>query len=377
MRYNIDEYNITNWRRSSMRKAKSRLIALFVLAGSTVILVALGLWLRSRNVSSDAVQTLSESTGDDGQGVPIDLSQVTPELQKPTQRTALLQLPIERVWTRFVIRSIFVLVPARKQEGVTIEKRQTPEVSVRLYYPAVRRSMAALFWIHGGGLVIGRAVQDDRMCTRTARELGILVVSVEYRKAPEHPFPAALDDCAAGWLWLQREAKHFGVDPTKVAVGGESAGGGLAASLAQQLHDSGETAPFAQWLFCPMLDDRTAGRRELDGVNHFVWNNRLNRFGWRSYLGVEPGSECVPAYAVPSRREDLRGLPQAWIGVGDIDLFYEEDLPSLAITCVMLMRGYNRCSREHRTDMYPCTNKLAERNTSASMKERASYVFYS
>jgi acetyl esterase/lipase len=174
-------------------------------------------------------------------------------------------------------------------------------------------------------LIIGRAVQDDHICALTARELGILVVSVEYRKAPRYPFPAALDDCLAGWRWLQREASHLGADLACVAAGGESAGGGLAANLAQRLHDTGETSPVAQWLFCPMLDDRTAARRDLDGVNHFVWNNQLNRVGWRSYLGMEPGADDIPPYAVPARREDLRGLPPAWIGVGDIDLFYDED----------------------------------------------------
>jgi acetyl esterase/lipase len=167
------------------------------------------------------------------------------------------------------------------------------------------------------------------LCALTARELGILVVSVEYRKAPEQPFPAALDDCSAGWKWLQGEAQRLGVEPTQVAVGGESAGGGLAASLAQRLHDVGASTdaatPIAQWLFYPMLDDRTAARDELDRLDHFVWNNRLNRFGWRSYLGVDPGSGAVPPYAVAARREDLRGLPPAWIGVGDIDLFYDED----------------------------------------------------
>jgi acetyl esterase/lipase len=115
------------------------------------------------------------------------------------------------------------------------------------------------------------------------------------------------------------------VDPNWVALGGESAGGGLAASLAQRLHDAGQTQPTAQWLFCPMLDDRTAARHELDQVAHFVWNNRLNRYGWRSYLGAEPGVNGVPAYAAPARREDMRGLPPTWIGVGEIDLFYEED----------------------------------------------------
>lgn len=258
----------------------------------------------------------------------MEISRVAPELRGPMRTVTRLPLPTNRGWRLHLTRTLLAVVPDGKLEGVTLEKPQatsgTDAPRVRVYRPAIRRSAAALFWIHGGGLIIGRAVQDDRLCALTARELGIVVVSVEYRKAPEHAFPAALDDCEAGWWWLQREAERLGVDPTRVAVGGESAGGGLAASLAQRLHDSGTAVPVAQWLFCPMLDDRTAARRELDGVDHFVWNNRLNRFGWRSYLGVEPGSDGVPAYAAPARREDLRGLPPAWIGVGDIDLFYDE-----------------------------------------------------
>ncbi|MGO8948431.1 MAG: alpha/beta hydrolase [Ktedonobacterales bacterium] len=271
----------------------------------------------------------------------MDVSHVAPELRGPMRRVTLLPLPTARGWRLRVVRALLAVVPSGKLEGVTIEQSRTTGATatdapqVRVYRPAVRRSAAALFWIHGGGLIIGRAVQDDHLCALTARELGILVVSVEYRTAPEHPFPAALDDCLAGWTWLQREAERLGVDPTRIALGGASAGGGLAASLAQRLHDAttrangdaeaGVAVPVAQWLFCPMLDDRTAARGELDSVNHFVWNNRLNRFGWRSYLGVEPGANSVPAYAVPSRREDLHGLPSAWIGVGDIELFYNED----------------------------------------------------
>jgi acetyl esterase/lipase len=255
----------------------------------------------------------------------MELSRVAPELRAPMRRVTRIPIPMERAWVRRVIQTLLAVMPATKLDGVSIEQPRDAAPSVRVYRPAAPRSPAALFWIHGGGLIIGRAVQDDRICALTARELGIVVVSVEYRKAPEHPFPAALDDCLAGWRWLQRQAPRLGVDPTHVAVGGESAGGGLAASLVQRLHDAGETPPVAQWLFCPMLDDRTAARKDLDTVDHFVWNNRVNRFGWRSYLGVEPGAPSAPTYAVPARREGLRGLPSAWIGVGDIDLFYDED----------------------------------------------------
>jgi acetyl esterase/lipase len=148
------------------------------------------------------------------------------------------------------------------------------------------------------------------------------VVSVAYRLAPEHPFPAALDDAHAAWQWLQGAAASLGVDPARVAVGGASAGGGLAACLAQRLRDEGRVQPAAQLLVYPMLDDRTAARRELDGAGHLVWHNRSNRAGWSAYLG---GAPEVPAYAVAARHGDLHGLPPAWIGVGDLDLFWSED----------------------------------------------------
>jgi acetyl esterase/lipase len=109
-----------------------------------------------------------------------------------------------------------------------------------------------------------------------------------------------------------------------VAVGGASAGGGLAACLAQRLRDEGGRQPAAQLLVYPMLDDRTASLRELDDAGHLVWHNRSNRAGWSAYLGGAPGAPEIPAYAAAARRDDLRGLPPAWIGVGDLDLFWDE-----------------------------------------------------
>jgi acetyl esterase/lipase len=182
----------------------------------------------------------------------------------------------------------------------------------------------ALLWIHGGGLVVGSPKQDDALCVSTALRLGIPVISVEYRFAPESPFPAALDDASAGWRWIQDNAVAIGVNPSRVVVGGESAGGSIAASLVQLLHDTTGVQPVAQWLFAPMLDDRTAARTELDAVDHPVWNNRSNRFGWESYLGVKAGSPVVPEYSVPARRVELGGLPPAWLYTGDIELFSDE-----------------------------------------------------
>lgn len=245
----------------------------------------------------------------------MKLSMVAPELRGTVRRMP--RLPLERAWALRLIRAATTRM--KPVEAADIDVEVGP--GRRVYRPREPRSDLTLVWVHGGGLVIGAAVQDERFCLETAREFGGTVVSVEYRLAPHAPYPAALEDCHAAWTW----AREHAADPDRIVAGGQSAGGGLAAALVQRLCDAGEP-PLAQWLFCPMLDDRTAARRDLDGLRHRVWDNRLNRFGWRSYLGVEPGADTVPHYSVAGRRENLAGLPPTWIGVGDIDLFHDEDL---------------------------------------------------
>jgi acetyl esterase/lipase len=212
----------------------------------------------------------------------------------------------------------------RPVDGVDVRDEAGDDARVRVYQPAVGGTTAALLWVHGGGLVIGTAEQDDARASRIARDLGVTVVSARYRLAPAHPFPAAVDDVHAAWHWLQSNAERLGLDRTRVVIGGESAGGGLAASLAQRLRDEGGQQPVGQLLVYPMLDDRTAADRSLDREHHPVWNNRSNLTGWSAYLGYEPGSGTTPDYAVPARRDDLTGLPPAWIGVGTADLFLDE-----------------------------------------------------
>lgn len=181
----------------------------------------------------------------------------------------------------------------------------------------------ALLWIHGGGLVMGTPEGGNALCSRFVNDLGIVVVSVDYRLAPEHPFPAGLDDCYTALAWMHERADELGIDPTRVAIGGDSAGGGLAAALAQMAHDRGGPAVCFQLLQYPMLDDRTALRRDVDGL---LWSNTSNRYAWGAYLGHPAGEDDVRPYAVPARRLDMVGLPPAWIGVGAIDLFHDEDL---------------------------------------------------
>lgn len=191
-------------------------------------------------------------------------------------------------------------------------------VGVRLYRPAGLTTPApALLWIHGGGYVIGSAAQDDAQCRRFASRLGVTVASVEYRLAPQNPYPAGLEDCYTALTWL---AGLPAVDPDRIAIGGASAGGGLAAALALLARDRGEVPLIGQLLVYPMLDDRTVGS-EYDDPGHRLWTQESNRFGWSAYLG---GAD--PEVAVPARRQDLRGLPPAWIGVGSLDLFHDEDI---------------------------------------------------
>ena len=178
--------------------------------------------------------------------------------------------------------------------------------------------------VHGGGYIVGAPEGSDIMNLLVARHLGAVVLSVAYRLAPEHAIPAPLEDCYAGLAWLHGHAEALSVDPSRIAVGGESAGGGLAAALAILARDRGEYGICHQHLTYPMLDDRT-GTAEAPGdplVGEFVWTRESNRFGWQSYLGDAPRA----APQVPARLDDLAGLPPTWMFTAMLDLFRDENL---------------------------------------------------
>ena len=174
--------------------------------------------------------------------------------------------------------------------------------------------------------MLGNIEMMDPWCQVVAAEIDAVVVSVEYRLAPEHPFPAGVEDCYAALSWTAAEARSLGIDPERIAIAGQSAGGGLAAQIALHARDQGEIHLAAQILVYPMLDDRTVNRTDLDESAFRLWDNRANRVGWSAYLGHEAGSANASPIAVPSRNEDLRGLPPTWIGVGSLDLFCDEDM---------------------------------------------------
>lgn len=186
---------------------------------------------------------------------------------------------------------------------------------IRLHRPVgAGEPRPALLWLHGGGYVMGTAKFDDATCRYFVRTLGITAASVDYRLAPEHPYPAALEDAYSALAWL---AGLPAVDPARVAVGGDSGGGGLAAALALYTRDRGELDLACQVLNYPMLDDRTVSGRPHPG--HRLWTYENNRFGWAAYLG-----DADPDEAVPARRDDLAGVAPAWIGVGTLDVFCDE-----------------------------------------------------
>ncbi|WP_376795524.1 alpha/beta hydrolase fold domain-containing protein [Thermogemmatispora sp.] len=202
-----------------------------------------------------------------------------------------------------------------------------PDVPVRLYRPSqVHGPLPGLLWIHGGGYVLGNIEQDDLLAQHLVDSVECLVVSVDYRLAPEHPFPAAVEDCYAALKWMATHADELGLDRTRLAIGGASAGGGLTAALALLTRDRGEVPLIFQLLIYPMLDDRDATRSTEIFAEAPIWNREDNRRGWRAYLGEAAGGPNVSPYAAAARAEDLRGLPPAFVAVGAAEIFLDEDV---------------------------------------------------
>ncbi len=218
--------------------------------------------------------------------------------------------------------------------GVRAEERWLPaadgrpELPMLLYIPQAEAAgkRPAILHIHGGGYVLGSPDMADLPNKLLCRSLGAVIASIGYRLAPEVPHPGPVEDCYAGLTWLYEQADTLGIDTSRIAIKGESAGGGLAAGLALLARDRGEFAICHQHLTYPMTDDRTCTRDTPPYAGEFVWTPENNHFGWASLLGTEPGSDEVSVYAAASRAEDLSGLPPAYIATAALDLFLEENL---------------------------------------------------
>ena len=211
------------------------------------------------------------------------------------------------------------------REEVYIPTNGGPDVRCLLYRPLKSSGThPGYLHIHGGGYLIGSPEMADTSNIDICAELDALVLSVDYRLAPEHPIPAPLDDCYAALAWLDKNTEELNIDPARIAVGGESAGGGLAAALALKARDAGAYRICHQHLTYPMLDDRT-GTQEAPGdplVGEFVWTRTSNQFGWDSYLGE--ATRAAPQ--VPARSDSLAGLPSTWLLTGALDLFRDENI---------------------------------------------------
>lgn len=202
-----------------------------------------------------------------------------------------------------------------------------PDVRVRIYTPDRIAAPAAILNVHGGGFIIGNLEIDHSSNIRFARELGVVVVSVDYRLAPEAPYPGGLEDCYAALTWLAKNAAELGVDPARIAIHGISAGGGLCAALALLARDRGGPAIVFQYLGVPEVDDRL----ETPSMRAFVdtpqWNRPRAEISWDCYLGKGVrGSADVPVYAAPARAVDLSGLPPAYVSVMEFDPLRDEGI---------------------------------------------------
>ncbi len=207
--------------------------------------------------------------------------------------------------------------------GVSVRNYTADGLALRVFTPSGPGPHPAVYWIHGGGMIAGNVDLDTPYCASLCARTAAVVVAVEYRLAPEHPFPAPLEDVAAGLAWLFASAEALSVDPARVAVAGSSAGGGLAAALTLRNRDAGGPPLAFAYLMYPMLDPShtSASAREFSTIP--TWNRAHSEFAWNCYLGGAPADS---PYAAPALAWDLSGLPPTLIQTVELDLFRDEDI---------------------------------------------------
>jgi acetyl esterase len=234
---------------------------------------------------------------------------------------------------RAAMEEQFAAQPAPDESGVEVREEMVPgpegapDVRLRIYTPERRTAPAAIYDVHGGGFILGSLAMVHPHNLWLARELGVVVVSVDYRLAPEHPFPAGLEDCYAGLVWTAKNADALGVDADRIAIHGISAGGGLCAAMALLARDRGGPAIAFQYLGVPEVDDRLETGSMRDFLDTPVWNRPAAIVSWDSYLGPgKRGTPDVPVYAAPARATDLTGLPPAYVSAMEFDPLRDEDI---------------------------------------------------
>lgn len=217
--------------------------------------------------------------------------------------------------------------------GVDLQERMisgpdgSPDIPIRIYRPRdATGPLGCIYHIHGGGFVGGSTREVEFLHRPMAAELDCVIVTIDYRLAPETRFPWNLEDCYAGLAWTFANAVELGVDSARIGVMGESAGGGMAAALALLARDRREYRLAFQHLIYPMLDDRTCATERNCHAGEHIWTRHNNRFGWTALLGQEPGGDDVSPYAAPARAHLLEGLPPAFISTGQLDLFVDENI---------------------------------------------------
>ncbi len=203
----------------------------------------------------------------------------------------------------------------------------SPDVLVGIHKPVTtNKPLPVLLWLHGGGYVIGDIDMDVDFIQQIAIQAECVIVSVEYRLAPENPFPAGLEDSYAALKWIARHAAELGVNASSIAIGGISGGGGLAAALALLVHDRAEIEVMFQFLLCPMLDDRNITPSSRAIIDERVPNRENTKRYWEVYLKEARTQNPLSPYAVPARAANLAGLPPAYIAVGALDMFVDENI---------------------------------------------------
>jgi acetyl esterase/lipase len=265
------------------------------------------------------------------------VEQLDPELKAvmermPTDRTLdLTKISAARARMKKLVLEMLATFP--QVEGVSQEDRFAPgtqggpPVRVRIYRADDQSSkLPALYWIHGGGYVMGDIDMDDRLMKQMVKRIGCVAASVDYRLAPEYPFPTPVEDCYTGLKWLFAHADELGVEPARIAIGGPSGGGGLTAGLGLLARDRQEVQVAYQLLIYPMIDDRNATAAAHAITDPRVWNRESNRLGWKAYLGRDGGGADVSPYAAATRATDLSNLPPTYISVGTLDLFVDENI---------------------------------------------------